>query len=49
MWCEPGNPYWEQDDKLVTFLFVHGVNDCIEFFHVGWVVTVSPIGHEIFL
>ncbi len=37
------------DNKIVLFLFVHRFHDCIKFLHDGWVVTVSPIGHRIFL
>ncbi len=49
VWCELGNPCREQDNKIVAFLFVHGFHECIKFLHDGWVVTVWPIGHEIFL
>ncbi len=24
VWCEPSNPDWEPDNKIVAFLFVHG-------------------------
>ncbi len=48
VWREPGNPGWERDNGIVALLFVHGLYDCIEFLHDGWVVAVSPIGHEFF-
>ncbi len=48
MWCEPCDPFWEWDNKVVAFLFVHGFHDCVKFFHDGWVVTMLPIGHEVF-
>ncbi len=49
VWREPGNPGWKWDDKIVALLFLHGFHDRIKFLHDGWVVTVLPIGHEVFL
>ncbi len=46
--CESGNLRWQQYNKIVAFFFVHGFHDSIKFLHDGWVVAVSPIGHEVF-
>ncbi len=48
VWHEPGNPSRERDAKIVLFLFVHGFHDCVKFLSNRGVVSVFPIGHEVF-
>ncbi len=37
------------DDKIVTFFFVHGLHNRIEFLSYRGVDSMFPIGHEIIL
>ncbi len=49
MWCEQCDPHWQWDDKIVAFLFVHGLHDRLELFCYQRVVAMFPVGHEILL